>query len=427
MTADSAAVATCCAPLGAGLLDYDQALHAVLDDAPGPVIERLPCAAALGRVLATPVVATESLPPFDNAAMDGYALRLAGRSAAAGSAFALGGAQFAGDAALSVPGEAIEITTGARVPEGFDSVVMVEQTRLLDDGRLVLDAEVRPGQHIRRRGEDIAAGETVMAAGQRIDPAALGVLAALGVAEVELARRPRLGLIATGRELVDDPRQPLAPGQIRNSNLPTLCAQGGEAGAEVVHAETCGDEVPAFLAAVERCRAAGAEILISTGAVSMGRFDFVPAALEKLGAEALFHKVRIRPGKPLLFARLPDGSRFFGLPGNPVSSLVGFRFFIEPLLRARLGLPSERPALLPLGAPLRLKPGLRFHLKARTRLDADGRLGVEVLSGQESFRLAPLLTANAWAVVDPAHAETPAGERIAVFSPCHLLPLGIVP
>jgi molybdopterin molybdotransferase len=427
MRDDSTATAACCAAPGAGLLDYPEALGAVLDAAAAPNIERLPVAAALGRVLAAPVTATESLPPFDNAAMDGYALRLAGRSVAAGSEFALSGAQFAGDAALTQPGEAIEITTGARVPEGFDSVVMVEQTRLLEDGRLRLEAEVRPGQHIRRCGEDIAAGDAVMAAGQRIDPAALGVLAALGVAEVELARRPRLGLIATGRELVDDPRQPLAPGQIRNSNLPTLCAQAGRAGAEVVHAETCGDEVPAFLAAVERCRAAGAEILVSTGAVSMGRFDFVPEALARLGAEVRFHKVRIRPGKPLLFARLPDGTCFFGLPGNPVSSLVGFRFFIEPLLRARLGLAAERPALLPLAAPLRLKPGLRFHLKARTRLQADGGLGVEVLSGQESFRLAPLLTANAWAVLDPEHADTPAGARIAVFSPCHLLPLGIVP
>lgn len=411
---------SCCPAPGPHLADPDWALQCVLDHAGPPLDETLPAVDALGRVLREDVVSGQDLPPFDNAAMDGFALRLEGRPAAAGSRFAVAGAQFAGDPVLPHTGPAIEITTGARVPEGYDSVVMVEHTRIEEGGTLVLEHAATPGQNIRRHGEDIAAGDRVLRAGRVLDPAAIGVLAALGVAQVRVASRPKIAIVCTGRELVDDPGRPLRPGQIRNSNLPTLRAQAIAAGAEVVHAETVGDEVEPFLAALHRAREAGATILVSTGAVSMGRHDFVPQALARLGARALFHKVRIRPGKPLLFAPLDEGTCLFGLPGNPVSSLVGFRFFVEPLLRRRLGLADEPPLRLPLAHEARLKQGFRHHLKARIHLCAQGRLEVEVLPGQESFRLAPLLAANAWIVVDPPDRALDAGTLVDVHGPSHL-------
>ncbi|HSM11653.1 MAG TPA: molybdopterin molybdotransferase MoeA, partial [Lysobacter sp.] len=260
----------------------------------------------------------------------------------------------------------------------------------------------------------IAAGSQVLAAGTRITPAARMLLAAVGVTDVAVRPRVAAALLLTGRELVDDPAQPLAPGQIRNSNGPYLSDRLAEAGAVVVHRETVADDAAGFLQALARSLDAGAIVVVSTGAVSMGRHDFVPDALRGLGAEIVFHKVAIRPGKPLLFARLPGGQLYFGLPGNPVSGAVGLRFFIEPALRALLGLAPERPLRLPLAAPARKKPGLRFLQKARVVVDGQGQLQVELLAGQESFRIAPLLAANAWAVLDEEVTQLPAGALVEV-------------
>ena len=235
-----------------------------------------------------------------------------------------------------------------------------------------------------------------------------------------MAGRPRVAVLCTGRELVDDPARPLESGQIRNSNGPFLAERVPRAGAELVHIETVGDEVDAFLEAFARARAAGARVVVSTGAVSMGRYDFVPQALQRLGAEMIFHKVAIRPGKPLLFTRLPDGTLFFGLPGNPIAVATGLRFFVEPALRVMLGLPREVPWRVPLAAGYAKKPRLRFHLKARVALDAQGRLVARVLAGQESYRIRPLAEANAWVVVPLEAQALPARTLVEVCGLGHL-------
>jgi molybdopterin molybdotransferase len=246
------------------------------------------------------------------------------------------------------------------------------------------------------------------------------LLAALGVAEVQVAQRPRVAVLCTGRELIDDPAQALAPGQIRNSNGPFLAARLPLAGAEVVHVETVGDDADAFATALRRALDAGAKVIISSGAVSMGRYDFVPQALEQIGAQTLFHKVAIRPGKPLLFARLPGDALMFGLPGNPIAVAVGLRFFVEPALRVMLGLPPEAPLRMPLFNAYSKKPRLRFHLKSRLRIDGEGRLAIEVLDGQESYRIRPLADANAWAVVPADVDALAAGHLVDVYGPSHL-------
>jgi molybdopterin molybdotransferase len=413
------------------LLDPEAALRIVLDVCAPLPAEACAIAAALGRILAAPVASPCALPPFDNSAMDGYALGGGDEPLPAGSEWPIEGEQAAGAGHARGGRGAWEIMTGASLPDGLDRVIPLEQTQRLDaPPRVRLLDDVAPGQNVREAGSDVARGDVVLAAGTPIAPHQLMLLAALGVAQVPVMQRPRVAVLSTGRELVDDPAQPLASGQIRNSNGPFLAARLPLAGAECVHAETLGDDEAAFNDAVRRALDAGARVLISTGAVSMGRYDFVPQALQRLGAQVLFHKLAIRPGKPLLFARLPDGSLFFGLPGNPIAVAVGLRFFVEPALRALLGLPRERPLRMPLHETYAKKPRLRFHLKARVEIDTQGRLGAMVLPGQESYRIRPLAEANAWVVVPADVDALPAGTLVDVYGLGHLqspMPCGIAP
>lgn len=410
------------------MIDYPQALALILQHGGAGEIDTLPCQHALGRLLAEDLIAREHLPPFDNTAMDGYALAVPPDGLPSGSRLPVVGLLPAGDAAANYQAGAVEIMTGAPMPAGCNAVIPVESVRQLESNgqspaEIELQAKVLPGQHVRTAGEDMRCGDVLLTAGRRLGCLEMTAMAAQGIADLRVARPPKLAVIATGKELVDDARQALSPGQIRNSNRPFLQIQAADAGAQLVFADTVGDDIDAFLAAFDRALSSGAEIIISSGAVSMGRFDFVPAALERCGATIHFHKCRIRPGKPILFASLPGGAVFFGLPGNPVSTAVGFRFFVEPLIRQRLGLPPEQLWRLPLADGLSKKPPLRLHLKGRVELNAEGRLQTRLLYGQESFRLRPLLDANAWIVIEPDHESVAAGDLVGVASLCHLRPL----
>ena len=404
---------------------WDEALAIVLREARALPVERRAPRDAQGLVLAEAVSSEVDLPPFDNSAMDGFALRAAGAELAAGREFDVRGSQVAGDAAATAGEGAWEIMPGARMPDGLDSVVPIERVEILardgDDrpARIRLAADVQPGDNVRLRGEDIARGAPAVPAGRRIGANELMVLASLGVPSIAVRRRVRVAIINTGRELVDDPARPLASGEIRNSNGPYLAARVDAAGAEVVLRETVSDEPEVFLGVLERALAAGADVVLSTGAVSMGRHDFVPDALRGIGADILFHKVRIRPGRPLLFARLANGALFFGLPGNPASGAVGFRFFTEAALRAMSGMAPERPLRMPLAAAWSKRAALRFHLKGLVEL-ADGGLRARVLKGQESFKVLPLLLANAWIVVPAESMALEAGDMVDVYGPGHL-------
>ncbi len=382
--------------------------------------EHVTLAAADGRVLAAAVRSAVDLPPFDNSMMDGFALG-AEAPATAGSIWPIAGEQAAGDAAAVATTGAWEIMTGARVPDGRDRVIPVERAeRLADPPRVRLLADVAAGTNVRTAGSDVQRGGTVLDHGTVLAAQHLMLLAALGVAAVEVAARPRVAVLCTGRELVDDPAARLESGQIRDSNGPYLAARLPHAGAEVVHREVVGDDAAAFLAAVGRARAAGAHIVLSTGAVSMGRYDFVPHALEKLGATVLFHKLAIRPGKPLLFARLPDGTLFFGLPGNPIAVAVGLRFFVSVALRALMRLPTERPLRVRLANAHGKHPDLRMHFKARLGIDADGRLQALILPGQESYRIAPYARANAWVIAPAGISQLAAGTLVDACGLSHL-------
>lgn len=411
------------------MIDFDGARAQILTLARTTSLETCSARDALGRVLAEPVVSAENLPPFDNSAMDGFALFSGGVALDVGREFAVRGALMAGDGqseALRDGAHAFEIMTGARVPDGADAVVPVEQVAVLERDaaghatRIRLEATIETGRHLRRAGEDVAQCAEVMAVGSVIGPAHLALLAALGIAQLSVRRRPRVALVCTGRELVDDAQARLDGSQIRNSNGPLLAARLREAGAELVLQATVSDEPEAFAAVLAQARELHAEVFISTGAVSMGRHDFVPDTLTQAGAQLHFHKVRMRPGKPLLFASLPDGMLCFGLPGNPASSAVGLRFFVEPLLRAMLGMAAERPLRVRLDEGAAPASGWRYLYKGGLVLDANGQLCARVLSGQESFRIRPLLEANVWLELAADRTPVRAGDLIDVWPPGHL-------
>ena len=402
------------------MLAVDEALALIRGCCAPLETEQVALADACGRVLAAAVDAPRDLPPFANSAMDGFALRWRD-DLVAGIPIPVLAEQAAGDGIADQSEGACSIMTGARIPDGLDTVVPVEDCTVVardGDGRpraIVLTATPRRGQHVRKAGEDVAAGQRVLEAGTRLDQEALLVLRGIGIGTLAVRRRPRLALACTGRELVDTDGADLASGQIANTNGPYLETLFADAGAELVERVTLPDDPAAFASWLARWLDAGIELVVTTGAVSMGRYDFVPDVLATAGAELRFHKLKMRPGKPLLFATAGRGTLVFGLPGNPVSCTVGARFFVDAALRALAGRAPEAPLRLPLAADARKKPGFCMVQKAALALDADGRLQVRLLPGQESFKTAPLLAARAWAMLPEDAAELPAGTLVPVY------------
>lgn len=403
------------------MISYAQALERLCAHVQPLAGEVCPLAAASGRALARDVVSPMDLPSFDHAAMDGYALS-AGGALDAGSEHNVGGSQAAGDAASGANQCAWEIMTGAQLPDGLDTVVPVERTELLgqgDDGlpmRIRLLEPVAPGANVRLACSDVARGVRVLPAGVRIAPAHVMLLAALGITCVDAARAPRVAIICTGKELQPDPERPLAAGQIHNSNGPYLGAACAAMGVRVLSCETVDDTADNYARAVRQARGAGADLIVSTGAVSMGRYDFVPDTLRRLGADILFHKVAMRPGKPLLAARMDDGALVLALPGTPMAVAVGFRFFIVPVLLAMQGLASEPVWHACLATAQQPKAGLRHFLRAALAQDAEGRLHAIVPGPQPPFRIRPFAEADAWVVIPETAGDCPAGTRVQIVS-----------
>jgi molybdopterin molybdotransferase len=273
---------------------------------------------------------------------------------------------------------------------------------------------------VRAKGEDFQPCSLLASTGTRLQAQHLMAFAALGIGAVLVRRKPQISVLATGNEIQDVPPSQTSspPGgtTIYNANSPYLVATMRAAGAEAHYGGLIPDTKAAFTATLEKLiEAPPGRIIVSTGAVSKGEFDFIPAALADLGAEILFHRVAIKPGRPVLFAMLPGGIPFFGLPGNPISAAVGFRFFMMPLLRAAWGLPPEPPLRLRLSEAYAAKPGLRLFLKAELTIRADGTAAATVLPGQESFLISPLLKLNGWIVRDEAAGPMEAGSLVDFY------------
>ena len=298
---------------------------------------------ALGRVLAQDVVADTDLPPFDRSQMDGYAVRAADTTSAPVSLRIVSeSAAGKGWHQQMNSGEAVRIMTGAPVPEGADSMQQVELTHELKDGTVVeLLAAVEPGRSIVKQGDEIKAGETVLRGGVTINAAMMAVLAAFGYAQVEVGERPRVAVAATGSELVPVDEQP-GQDQIRDSNNYSISAYAELTGAVVQRLTLIRDETSLLKRQIAEA-ADNFDVVVTSGGVSMGVYDVTKNALKELGAEIFFERVALRPGKPIVFARLPGGALFFGLPGNPVSVSVTFNLFTRTALLAMQG--ANEPVL----------------------------------------------------------------------------------
>lgn len=368
-------------------------------------------AAALGRVAARALNGREAIPPFDNSAMDGFALAAAKASSIPARLPVLG-TIMAGDAPRCAveTGGAWRIMTGAPMPAGCDAVVPVEKTRERDGSVEILEA-AEAGDYVRGAGRDFPAGAEVCPAGTRLGARHLLALAAAGVATIPARRKPRVALIATGKELVS-PDCDLKPGQIRDASSTYLSSAIPLLGADFDSFGVVADDANEFRARLEKVLASKYyDLVLTTGAVSMGTADFIPETLKAMGAEILFHKTAIRPGKPGLFARFETGPLFFGLPGNPVSTVVGLRFFVEPCLRELLGRPHERPFRSLLSQEIDKPEGLRCFFKARQT--PDGK--IEILSGQASFQIHSMLLSDCWAVLPESGSKMFAGNEIDVY------------
>jgi molybdopterin molybdotransferase len=369
---------------------------------------------ALGRRLAVDAVADGQFQPFDNSAMDGFAVRAAEVAGAApGSPVSLTivDESRAGHPATHAvkPGEAIAISTGAVLPAGADAAVRVEDTEV-EGERVLIRAAVVPGENVRRAGEDIAAGETVLAAGTELGPAELGALATIGLDPVPLRRRPRVAVVTSGDELVPA-GMPLRPGQIHDSNSQTVPALVRLAGGEVVTTRHAPDNAQGTRAAL--LRALEADVTIICGGVSVGEHDHVKAALADLDAEQVFWRVALKPGGPTWFGTRNE-TLVFGLPGNPVSVMATFLLFVRPALLAMSGgEPTARRVTARLGADYE-KPTDRAHA-ARCQLDLDERGWIATpLPRQGSHILTSMIAADCLALIPTETGTLKAGEPVEI-------------
>jgi molybdopterin molybdotransferase len=400
--------------MSAELIEIEAARGLVLERARPLAAEDVPLDAALGRVLAEDAMGDEPVPRFDNSAMDGFAVRAADTSRAAAGppvTLALAGESRAGRPAghALAGGEAIAISTGAMVPEGADAVVRVEDTSVRD-GAVEVRVSAKPGANIRRAGEDVRAGQTMISRGTEIGPAELGVLASLGLARVGCARRPRLSVLTTGDEL-HAPGEQLAPGGIRNTNAYSVPALAERAGATVIAVETVRDDAEATRAAVER--ALEGDVAVICGGVSVGEHDYVRPALAGLGAEELFWGVALKPGKPTWFG-VRGQTLAFGLPGNPVSAMVTFLLFVRPALRAMLGASPEANRLTAvLDSAVEKRPGRAHAVRCSLEARADG-WHARPTGEQGSHVLTSMLGADALAILPTEKGSVRAGEQVTL-------------
>ncbi|HET8606986.1 MAG TPA: gephyrin-like molybdotransferase Glp [Gaiellaceae bacterium] len=388
-------------------IPIEQARALVLERTRPLPAERVPLAEAAGRVLAEDARSAVDLPPFASSAMDGFALRAADAPGTLPIVARIAAGRPA-TAALR-EGQAMEISTGGVVPEGADAVIPVEYVVEHDNESVEIASDVEPGANVRPRGGDVSAGDLVARAGTLVGPAQLGALAAAGVAELACARRPRAAVLTTGTEL-RAPGEPLGPGEVYEANSLIVAAQLAAAGAVVERLAPVVDDEDAHREAI--ARGLESDILITTGGVSVGPHDLVRRIEAELGVEEVFWRIAVRPGKPVAFGLRRD-TLVFGLPGNPVSSLVGFELFVRPAVHALQGLAEPGPNFLPgrLGREQRRNPGRDNLVRAHMQSGGD-EVVLEPLSGQDSHMIVRAAAADALVLVPRGEGVLEAGAPV---------------
>lgn len=400
------------------MISVEEAQAKVLGGAAPLEIEAVDLAVCEGRVLAQNLVAPHDLPPFDNSAMDGYALRAEDTTSATSEAPVR--LRIVGESAAGKgypvglqPMEAVVINTGAPMPAGANTVLPIEQARL-EAGYLVVDMPVKPGMHIRPKGQDITTGTPLLEVGTRLQLQHMGILAALGLSPLQVYRRPRVALLATGSELLPY-NAPLRPDAIRDSNSLVLRLWIESQGIPCTPAVTVPDELPVLISRLEQALRE-ADVLLLTGGVSVGERDLVKPALQELGVDTVFWRVNMKPGKPILFAKYHHRT-VFGLPGNPLAVVVGLLMFVLPYLRALEGEAHPLPRYLTarLNTPVNKRESRAEFQTARLCVSADGSLSVTPTPAQGSALLGSLAQANAFIYLPPGESTYPAGTLVKVL------------
>ncbi len=407
--------ASCADPSDPLALTVDQATTAIRD-ALTPLVgdQQVAIRAALGRVLATDCISPIDVPGHTNSAMDGYALVGSELPKDGVRDYLVVATALAGQCITQAcaPGECVRIMTGAPMPPGTDTVVMQEQAERLDDDRVRLDARHRTGQNVRQAGEDIRRGTQVFAAGRRLAPADLGVLASLGFAELRVRRRPRVAFFSTGDELRSI-GEPLGEGEIYDSNRYTLYAMLDELGVEIMDLGVVKDDRQALHSAFVQA-SAEADVVITSGGVSVGEADYTKEILGGLG-EMAFWTIAMKPGRPLTFGRLGDAA-FFGLPGNPVAVMLTFQQFVRPALRYLASGHWPTPLVIEArsGVALKKRPGRFEFVRGILAYDGQGRAEVRPSGAQGSGILTSMSRANCFILLDEDCAGVVEGELVRV-------------
>ena len=397
------------------MISVAQAIQIVKDQTQPLSTEKVALAKARGRFLAEEVIADSDLPPFDRSQMDGYAVRAADTQNAPVRLRIVGeSAAGRGWHQEMKGGEAVRIMTGAPLPQGADSVQQVELTEDIEPDLVEIQQPVSLRRSIVTRGAEVKRGAVVLQAGEQINAAMLATLASFGYAEVNVGKQPRVSVLATGSELVSVERQP-APDQIRDSNNYSIGAYAELSGAIVERLPLAGDDIELLKRQITEA-AERSEVVITSGGVSMGVYDFTKAALKELGCEVFFERVSLRPGKPIVFARLPNGTLVFGLPGNPVSVSVTFNLFARTALLKMQG--ANNPALSEERAVLtrnvKGSSDRESYLPASLRTDEKGQLLAEALKWGGSSDFVAFTLATALMIVPQGDGELKAGTIVSV-------------
>jgi molybdopterin molybdotransferase len=377
-----------------------------------------------GRICDKDIFSPEAVPSFDNSAMDGFAIRSKDTESASENnpiRIPVHSIIAAGDSipCCSHSIRAMEIMTGAPVPQGLDAVIKIEDVEFLKEKNEILIRSFVPvGNNIRSKGEDYEIGQIVLPKGSLIRAESMMAMASLGIDQVSVYKKPVFAVLSTGKELAPYNTKNLPSGMIRNSTAIYLKTALGHLGAEVAHVKTMGDEIDTFKKYLTETLNQDIDILITTGAVSMGKYDFIAPTLKEMGGEIIFHKVAIRPGKPILVAKIPRIGRnplvIFGMPGNPISSAVGFRFFLTPFLRELYGQTPEQALQIKLSQTTFKPEGLNCFYKAKLESLECG-LVVSPLKQQASFMISPLVKSNAWVVFPENGKQINKDKEVSVY------------
>ncbi len=376
-------------------------------------VEQVSFQSAQGRVLAESIFADLDMPPYDRVTMDGIAIRYADYAAGCRN-FQIVATQAAGEAPLTslAANACIEIMTGAAMSPVVDTVIPYEHLRMVDWVAHLLEIPVREGQNIHQRGTDGRQGDVLVPVGRTVGPTEISMAASVGLSELRVKKLPRVVVLSSGDELVDVVDTPL-PYQIRRSNNYAMQATLRRYGIEAT-LRHLPDHLDVVTREIARCQAEF-DVLLLSGGVSMGKFDYIPQALEASGVERHFHKVRQRPGKPFWFGTFGERGVVFALPGNPVSTFMCLHRYVLPWLEASLGFPPALPSCAVLAKPVRFEPSLTYFIQVKLRQDADARLWADPLEGRGSGDFANLLSTDAFLELPPERTAFAAGEVFRVL------------